>query len=115
LKAKGWWLACQAQHQLLCVWPLPVCFLPLQSAKQNAANVHERVISVGGRLGDENIRKVVTALVVSEYDRVAAVKVLLTCAASTVSLLAHMITKTPVLDSLRNAPDGPWRCGRWQR
>ena len=110
---KGWWLAWWG---LLVVWPLPVYFLPLLVAKLNAEDAYGVSNSsaydeaMGGRDsllmrsvegGLPYLGRGVSVTVLLAV--LAAHKVLLTCAES---VFAHMITKTPVLESL-NAPDGP--------
>lgn len=110
---KGWWLAWWG---LVVVWPLPVYFLPLLVRSINGdhgmkvTSVEDGIggfststgsvvgIAFGGK-GHIEGRVTVTMLLAV----LAAHKVVLTCAES---LFAHMITKTPVLESL-SAPDGP--------
>jgi hypothetical protein len=109
---KGWWLAWWG---LLVVWPLPVYFLPLLVAKLNAGSLSGGASTyddaLGGRIsgimqrvegGMPYLGRGVSVTVLLAV--LAAHKVFLTCAES---VFAHMITKTPVLDSLSAPPDGP--------
>jgi hypothetical protein len=109
---KGWWLAWWA---LLCIWPLPIYCLPLLVAKLNAVDALGNLVadgsSLGGRTGikiwtpasrDGGVGGGVSVTVLLAV--LAAHNVLLTCAES---VFAHMITKTPVLDSLSASRDGP--------
>jgi hypothetical protein len=100
---KGWWLA---WWLLLCVWPLPVYLLPLLVRRLNAASAplpdsHGKLGRDAMQLGEGSSGVSVSVTLLLAV--LAAHKVLLTCAES---LFAHMVTKTPVLQSL-DAPEGP--------
>jgi hypothetical protein len=97
---KGWWLAWWA---VLAAWPVPIYFLPLLIKRLDGSNIGAG--TVWGRLERSRIGVEggggfgVTLLL----GLLAAHNVLWTCSES---LFAHMLTKTPVIESL-TAPDGP--------